>query len=69
MNDLTIRLDADGYATIQCAGVISRIQFQEANQVYFDFLSDYKEQFERALWLGPLDFLGSLSKLATRGDE
>jgi hypothetical protein len=48
---------------------VSRIQFQEANEVYAAFSDYYKQQFEQALWLGPLDFLGSLGKLAARSDE
>jgi hypothetical protein len=74
MNDVTIRLDLDGFATVQCEGVTSRIYFPEAQfgeeperlEVYTQCYRDYCEQF---LWLRPIGSLGLLGKLAAKGDD
>jgi hypothetical protein len=74
MNDVTIRLDVDGFATVQCEGVTSRIHFPEAQfaeeperlEVYTQCYRDYCEQFP---WRPSMGSLGLLGTLAARGDD
>lgn len=78
MSVVTIRLDADGFATVQSSGVTSRISFPRAQfaeepdqfEAYGDFCRDYCEQFER-FQASTADYglLSLLRRLAAPGDE